>query len=282
MTSGTWHGFVERCTVADRIVLVAPYIKLDALSMALDKVGNDATVECFTRWTPLDIQVGATDIGCRNLVKSKGGSFRLHNQLHAKYYRADDYILMGSANLTQSGLGLSDSPNLEILTRGSESFDWVGFERRLMRESREVSDEEFALWKQCPVSEIKPPSGGFPVMEVGEWKPQTRDPDYLWQAYSGKSLPSDEQYEPAMADLKALSIPPGLDQATLDGWIRAALKVSPFVEFVLDHVDTPDGRDLWDAVCQEWNVADRAAASRLVETTQIWVRRYDPIPSKSQ
>ncbi len=276
MTHGTWHEFVERCKVADRIVLVAPYIKLDALSMALDKIGNDASVECFSRWTPLEIQVGASDIECRTLVKRRGGSFRLHNRLHAKYYRADDYILTGSANLTRSGLGLSNSPNLEILAKAEALFDWVGFERRLLRESREVSDKEFALWEQCPVSETTLSDDGFPVIEVGDWMPQTREPHYLWQVYTGKSLPSDEQYDPAMADLGALSVPGDLDQETFDGWVRAALTASTFVSFVLQHVNTPDGRDLWDAVCQEWNVADRAAASRLVETVQIWVRRYGP------
>ena len=79
-----------------------------------------------------------------------------------------------------------------------------------------------------------------------------------------------------MADLEALGVPRDLDQETFDGWVRAALTESPLVGFVLEHVNTPNGRDLWDAVCQEWNVADRAAASRLVETVQIWVRRYNP------
>lgn len=276
MTSGTWHGFVERCTDADRVVLAAPYIKLDALSMTLDQIGSDATIECFTRWTPLDIQVGASDIACRNLVKSQGGSFRLHNRLHAKYYRADDYILLGSANLTRSGLGLSDSPNLEILTQAAASFDWVGFERRLLRESREVSDEEFELWEQCPVSETRPPDDGFPVLEIGDWMPQTRDPDYLWRVYSGKHLPSEEQYAPAMADLSALRVPSDLDHETFDGWIRTALTASAFVDFVLEHMHAQDERDLWDAICREWNVADRVAAWRLVESVQTWARRYNP------
>ena len=80
----------------------------------LRKLAFQPQWECFTRWTPLDIQVGASDIACRTLIKNRGGSFRLHNQLHAKYYRVDDYVLIGSANLTQSGLGFSNSPNLEI------------------------------------------------------------------------------------------------------------------------------------------------------------------------
>ena len=276
MTHGTWHEFVERCKVADRIVLVAPYIKLDALSMALDKIGNDASVECFSRWTALDIQVGASDIVCRTLVKRRGGSFRLHNRLHAKYYRADDYVLVGSANLTQSGLGQSNSPNLEILTQASASFGWVGFEKTLLRESREVTDQEFELWEQCPVTETRLPTDGFPEMDIGDWKPHTRQPDYLWRVYSGKSLPSDDQYEPATADLAALLVPSNLNRETFEGWVRTAVSASAFVRSVLERIDTQDGPVLWDAVCVEWNVSDRATAARLVETVQSWVRRYNP------
>ena len=274
MTSSIWTEFVGRCTAAERIVLVAPYIKLNALGMTLDKIGSDTIVQCFTRWTPLDIKVGASDIECRTLVKSKGGSFRLHNQLHAKYYRADDYFLTGSANLTQSGLGLSNSPNLEILTQGTPSFNWIEFEKRLLRESREVSDEEFALWERCPVSKPTSPNDGFPIIDVGDWKPQTREPDYLWLVYTGHSLPSNEQYEPATSDLEAMGVPRDLDQETFEGWVRSALMASTFVNFVLQHGDASDDRDLWDAVCQKWNVDDRAAALRFVETAQIWLLRF--------
>lgn len=276
MTSANWREFVERCATADRIVLVAPYIKLDALSITLDRVGEEAAIECLTRWSPLDIQAGVSDIACRTLVKRRGGSFRLHNQLHAKYYRADEYILIGSANLTRSGLGLSHSANLEILTQAARSFDWMGFEKNLLSGSREVSDEEYALWEQCPIAEANTQNQGFPIVDVGDWKPQTREPDYLWRVYSGRSLPSDEQYEPATRDLRALRVPSDLDQETFDGWIGAALKASAFVCFVLDHVSTHEATELWDAVCQQWNIVDRASAARCVETAQIWVRYYNP------
>ena len=66
-----------------------------------------------------------------------------------------------------------------------------------------------------------------------------------------------------------------LNQETFEGWGRAAVSASAFVRFVLERMDTQDGRELWDAICLEWNVADRAAAARLVETVQFWVRRFN-------
>ena len=276
MTLESWSGFLDKCPTADRVVLVAPYIKQDALRAALKRVGSQSTIECFTRWTPRDIYLGASDVDCRTLIKSRGGSFRLHGSLHAKYYRADDLILIGSANLTPSGLGLTASPNLEILTEvSSPAFDWLRFERRLLRESRELTDEEFALWEQCPVSEDTLPDSGFPSIDLSDWKPQTRQPEYLWVVYSGSSLPSNDQYDLAMADLAALQVPSDLDQGTFDQWVASALSLSEFVTFVVERLGEND-HVLWDAVCEEWGVPDRAAAARLVQTVENWTQSYRP------
>ena len=46
--------------------------------------------------------------------------------LHAKYYRCDGHVLIGSANLTESGMGLGASPNFEILALADRSFDASG------------------------------------------------------------------------------------------------------------------------------------------------------------
>lgn len=275
MTNSVWLGFVERCADAERLVLAAPYMKFDALGMALDGVGRGASIECFTRWTPVDIHSGASDIACRTLVNDAGGSFRLHNRLHAKYYRVDNHVLIGSANLTLAGLGFSPSPNFEILAEAPSSFDWPGFESRLQRESREVTNEEFALWERCLATKIDPPNLESPVMGIGDWKPQTRSPDYLWWAYSGTRLPSDEQHGLAMTDLAEMGMPPDLDRETFEGWIRVALLASPFVDFVLERVGLQNEPEIWDAVCQEWNLADRATASRLIQTVENWTQQYD-------
>ena len=275
MTQQVWRDFTNACSNARSVVLVAPYIKLDALRMTLDAVGDDAEVTCITRWTALDVSLGASDVACRSLIVDKGGSFRLHNSVHAKYYRADDHILIGSANLTMSGLGLSNSPNLEILTWAA-SFDWVAFESRLLLESREITDDEYAMWESMPKSSIDLPDNGFPILDLDQWKPQTRDPEYLWDVYSGRCLPSDDQYELAMADLAALKIPATLDRQAFDDWVGSAVSFSPFVTYVLRQMAaTRNDAELWDMICAEWNVPDRATASRLSETVENWARLYN-------
>ena len=275
MTQDAWRDFMNVCSDARSVVLVAPYIKLDALRMTLDAVGDSAEITCITRWTPLDVSLGASDVACRTLIMDRGGAFRLHNSLHAKYYRADEAVLIGSANLTMSGLGFSNSPNLEILT-WAESFDWIAFECRLLRESREITDDEYAIWERMPKSNVDLPDIGFPILNLDQWKPQTRQPEYLWEVYSGRCLPSDDQYELAMADLDALKIPATLDRDAFDDWVGSVLSFSPFVSFVLRNMRIArTDAELWDMICAEWNEPDRAAASRLAETVENWGRRYN-------
>lgn len=77
----------SQCRDALEVVIVAPYMKSDALRRILSVVSGDASITCVTRWAPADIMVGASDTACRSLVLNRGGTFRLHPSLHAKFYR---------------------------------------------------------------------------------------------------------------------------------------------------------------------------------------------------
>ena len=118
-----WDVVISNATDTGQAVLAAPYIKEDSLRCLLDAAPRIESLTCVTRWSPSDLAVGASDAAVRGLVMSRGGSFLLHPTLHAKYYRFDDVVLIGSANMTASGLGLAPNPNLEILSPSSDDFD---------------------------------------------------------------------------------------------------------------------------------------------------------------
>lgn len=105
------------CTEADReLLLVAPFIKASVLERLLDKISSDVTLKCITRWFPEEIVTGVSDLEVWNLIQNRpNSSLWLRSDLHAKYYRADNHCLVGSANLTGKALGWSDCPNLELL-----------------------------------------------------------------------------------------------------------------------------------------------------------------------
>lgn len=277
MIETPWKSVLDRCSEATEAVLVAPYIKVDALLMLLDVLPVATSLECITRWTPLDIQMGASDLECRTIVVSRGGMFRLCNRLHAKYYRFDEQVLVGSANLTASGLSYAQVGNLEILCEPSSSFDQHLFESSLQQHAWEVSDEDFLLWQKCVV-----PSD--PLLSVGDsavgkslddWKPQTRRPEYLWYCYVGSDsqITSLEQRELAQLDLEALSVPKGLSIDEFDGWIQSSLRASPFVE-TLRRLDKEGEEAVWQAIAQEWSVA-KSVAARWASTSHNWLRYFE-------
>ena len=204
-----WHALAQGCTGAAEVVIAAPYIKLDTLNLVLKLADTGVRLVCVTRWVPKDIQAGVSDIACRTLVIEHAGSFRLHTRLHAKYYRFDDHVLIGSANLTRAGLGYYGVGNLEILCEPGPQFDSKTFERQLLEESREVSDAEFACWNAIDVvdSPHATPAEGVLGAESDSWKPLTRAPEHLWMTYSGQAgaIASDDERRLALVDFAGSS-----------------------------------------------------------------------------
>src|SRR5690348_16210342 len=88
-------------------LICAPFVKLHALSRLLDVIDSAARIELFTRWRPEEVAAGVSDTSVLAVVEDRGGSVWLHDQLHAKVFRADGQVLVGSANVTGKALGWS-------------------------------------------------------------------------------------------------------------------------------------------------------------------------------
>ena len=168
------------CERASQLVLVSPYIKSDALSRILENINPRASLICITRWKAQDILTGASDVQCRGIIKAHGGIFCLHPSLHAKYYKVDDAVLVGSANLTNAAMGWGVGSNLEILCAPGPDFDANAFEQRLLEGSREISDVDYEYWKALACLDLKDGSAAFADdKRVHSWRPATRDPRNL-------------------------------------------------------------------------------------------------------
>ena len=278
MTTLPWDILLERCAGATEAVIAAPYIKVAPLSVVMDQLGPGASVDCYTRWTPQDIQTGVSDLECRATVVERGGSFRLHNRLHAKYYRFDERVLIGSANMTAAGLSYLRQGNLEILCEPGPPFAPAAFEAALKRDSTEVSDGDFRVWQQCPVIERDGATwtGDITESSLNEWKPQTRNPVYLWLCYSGaeEEIVSGEQRALATLDLQALGVPQGLMSESFNDWICLSLRASPFMDSVRQFGGRTDAV-AWDSVAAEWGVS-RSLAARWVSTSYNWLKYFEP------
>ena len=264
------------CSNAQEVVIVAPYIKEQPLTLVLNSIAPDASITCVSRWTPQDIQAGTTDLACRPLVLARNGTFLLHNRLHAKYYRFDSNVLVGSANLTNAGMSIYGDGNLEILCPPPASFDAEQFERLLFLKAHEVSDADFDAWSQIilTIQSGTPLEPQDTTESFDGWKPLTRNPNYLWLAYQqrGVEIPTPEQQEISIREVGILAIPSGLTELQFNAWVRLSLQASPFIESVLATANQTD-EDAYNTISQEWNIS-KSDAERSRTTAIIWINTF--------
>lgn len=268
---------LDLCSRALNVVIVAPYIKSDALSRILDVLRPEASVSCTTRWAPHDLAVGASDAECRNLVLDFGGSFRLHPSLHAKYYRIDDAVLIGSANLTSSAMGWARHPNLEILCSAGDDFDSAGFEAELLNEAREITDAEFLAWNA--IKKISPREDDFsdPFLPLDKWRPVTRDPRHILLTYREREaeIASFDEQTASQTDIDALRIPVGLTDAELHAWSSTCLLAAPFAHSVINLLGNPDKSQSIRVLADTYGLG-LTETRRDMETVQNWIAYFVP------
>lgn len=244
-------------SAVDELVLVAPFIKYRVLNELLQHTHTSVTVQVVTRWLPQDVRVGVTDVEVWDVMKSRPkGSLWICDDLHAKYYRADESILVGSANLTAAALGLTDSPNLELLVSArADCRDLEGFEKMLLQQAVRVNDEIADLTRRAasllPVPFFIPTSNATHFGDSFEsfsahqrqrnrWIPLLRQPEDLYIAYLGRSeeLTSTAR-RCALADLEMLDIPLGLNGKGFKIVVGAALLRFPAIAAVAAFITEP-------------------------------------------
>ena len=203
--------------------IAAPFIKSHSLEHALLAVPKDVEVTCVTRWRPEDIASGVCDLEILDqLRKRKGSTLLVHPHLHAKFFASDKSCLIGSANLTHTALGWRSPSNLELLVEldsqkhGLDEW-WTELLASSIVATQAMKD---ALADQAEALRLsgnpiaRPEADPEGAEDEAVWAPQCPRWSGLWEAYIG-----DEDQMPASTmrsareDLKALAIPPGLNEA---------------------------------------------------------------------
>ena len=99
------------------IEIFSAYIKLKALKELTKDINKNAEVTIVARWQYNDLISNASDLEVFNYCKSKNWRFGIDITMHQKIYRFNkDIVLLGSNNLTLSGLGLTKNENTEAGT----------------------------------------------------------------------------------------------------------------------------------------------------------------------
>ena len=104
--------------VSSELVICSAFVKATAISHLLKNIPSNVSVTIVARWAKQDLTLGASDLEVYKWCKNNGYRFGVNSNLHAKLYLVDqNFIFLGSANLTHRGLGISGVGNVEIGTR---------------------------------------------------------------------------------------------------------------------------------------------------------------------
>ena len=226
----------------ESVLFVSPYIKSNAIDQFLSTIPDGVrSIKCITRWLPEDIASGVCDSDIWERITIRGGELLVHPHLHAKYYRADDRCLVGSANLTKRGLGWSSPSNVELLVELPATFEGLAeWEARIINAAVPVKTELYdQITKQAAelkergnvyqLPEIEPSGEG--ASSVRFWVPHCPVPEKLWDVYRGMSSDSmvTSAYEAAKKDLVALSPPPDLSKPLFNKYVAGILRQMPLI-----------------------------------------------------
>lgn len=222
-----------------RVLLCAPFVKAGVLKALLNAVRDGVEVRVVTRWHAEEVAAGVSDLEVFDLLQGcPGASLGLLDNLHAKLYLADHRCLAGSANLTATALGWCDRPNVEVLTEVplsdtsvSKCLQQLGFAREATEQERDKIAAAAASLSREPLP-IGAPNN---ERETGPWAPRLAAPERLYVAYtrSARDRLTASTLESADQDLRALDIPPGLDESGFKAAVATAFSAMPAMGAIL-------------------------------------------------
>ncbi len=241
--------------VDNEVVLVAPFIKHSIIEILLQHLKDKTKLTVYTRWRLDEILSGVSDIEIWELIRdSQNMSLKLSPNLHAKYYRFDNTVILGSANLTAKALITNAASNFELLQTSELNDECRSFEMALVNQSVEVNNELFKQVKRI-VEQSEDRELSNEVNELGisydaedsiiadhldlyQWIPRTRNPENLFVYYSKyHELLTDVQIKHAEIDLSFFPIKRGLNKEVFEESISFYLVQMPVIrkidEFII-------------------------------------------------
>jgi hypothetical protein len=212
----------------NEVFMAAPYVKLGIVKKL--QIPEKLAAKCVfvVRWKLEDILSGSTDIGVYPLLRDQGIKVFLHPNMHAKYYRFDNRILTGSANLTSNGLIDDETGSLEALTLLLKSTTTNNFESKIIQESVQVDDQMYSDYLTILDSQFVSDE----LDEIDFYWPSFNSMEVAWSIYN--------QDDPSNA-LKPLAIPLTLEKSKFRSFMKIRLRefsnirrIEKFLESELD------------------------------------------------
>ena len=217
---------------AVEFMLIAPFIKVDALRSLLEIIPAEPHLRCVTRWLPRDIAAGVSDPEILDLLERRGNfSLSLVDELHAKIYIAGNRCLAGSANITLAGLGeRGDGGNIEVLVETTVDDPGIAATLDAVALSERPATRSMARTARR-LAEIVLSEGGQDV----PWFPRSRRPEHAFRIYTQQPGRLDKAADHVLlADLARSNLPVGLEKDEFRDAVRSMLAAIPHAETLLE------------------------------------------------
>ena len=228
-----------------QVILCAPFIKACVLQTVLSVVPKLVQVRIFTRWRPIEIAMGVSDLEVLQIALDRPNTeLLLLDDLHAKLYLADGHCLVGSANLTASALGWSNRSNIELLIPArSDDSDITFLLQQLEFAEFATSEIRSKIETTVAALDIARLKEGWDMVDESEsrrvaWLPRCAAPYRLFEIYrdSETTVVVEGTRQDGLADLKDMQIRSGLSEVEFKASVRNTLYRMPAVSRVLDDV----------------------------------------------
>ncbi len=140
----------ELSETAEDLIVISAFVKLDALKL-LDAhlLTEPKSKRLLVRFRLDDITNKSTDFSIVEYCFENGWEIFFNLDLHSKILLFDSKrFLLGSANVTLSGLGLSKNPNIESMVLGVIDREQVVRINEFFLESKQIDKNLFELMKE--------------------------------------------------------------------------------------------------------------------------------------
>lgn len=261
-------------------VMCAPFAKLAVVSRVMSAVPSGVDVALYTRWRPEEVAAGISDTGVLQVLHDRGGAVYLHDRLHAKFFRTESAVLLGSANLTATALGWSFSPNIELLVESTRD-RIVDVENCLSTQSTEATAEMARevdeIAKLLPGVPTAPELLGPAPESAAIWVPHLRMPSDLYTAYSrGPNSLTSRSAPAAAVDLAALDLPMGLDRVEFQVLVGHRMRQQVLLQKLDRFLETPRRFGEVRDELARLTGCDREQAEDAWQTTMRWMLEFLP------
>lgn len=224
-------------------MIVAPFIRKNALISLLEKCDNSDELSVVTRWTNQDIVSGISDLDVYPFLRDKGIALYLNQTIHLKLLVfASNWAFVTSSNITGKGMGLTEPYNLEVGCRtdlGRE--DWQAI-YQLLGTSFRVDDEIYQKAVTYRGTNLKP-LGTIPDLDLTPKQnlqfsilslPTTDSPSELYALYTSKEPIPAANVTAFMHDIALYNVLPGMEEDTFYSYLCNNFKSQPFIQAIVE------------------------------------------------